>query len=116
MNKKLIIIIVILLLTNLITLGFVFGKKKNQEIEEDLILQVVSKEENNEFVIPNPRWEDPAAWGILLVDIAQHLGNMYEMGDGRPKAEIMTRIKEAFDGEWTNPTDQAEGEFETTQE
>lgn len=47
-------------------------------------------------------WKDPAAWGLMLVDLARHVANAYEP-DARDA--ILTRIKVGFDMEWAHPTD-----------
>lgn len=46
-------------------------------------------------------WEDPANWGILLVDLAKHIAksNSEINYDG-----VLARIKEGFDAEWHSPT------------
>src|SRR5262245_22291139 len=56
-------------------------------------------------------WEDPAAWGILLVDLARHLARAYHQGAGRPLEETLARIRIGFDAEWGSPTDDPEGEL-----
>ena len=56
-------------------------------------------------------WEDPAAWGILLVDFARHVANAYE-ADGRSDYfEALSEIRRLFDAEWDSPTDIATGEL-----
>ena len=54
-------------------------------------------------------WDDPFAWGIFLVDLANHAANIYEQGEGRDRDDVLKRIKEGFEAEWHSPTDQAEG-------
>lgn len=54
-------------------------------------------------------WDDPFAWGIFLVDLANHAANIYEQEDGRNRGEVLHRIKEGFEAEWNHPTDQARG-------
>lgn len=58
-------------------------------------------------------WEDPGAWGILLVDLARHLGNAYEQTTGIDKDEVFARIKAALDAEWISPTDEPSGHIES---
>ena len=55
-------------------------------------------------------WEDPAAWGIMLVDLARHVANAYEQSTGAGFEEVLCRIREGFDIEWENPTDTPSGE------
>ncbi len=47
-------------------------------------------------------WEDPANWGILLVDLARHIAKTYP---DISEEEVLSRIKEGFDAEWEYPTD-----------
>ena len=54
-------------------------------------------------------WEDPLAWGIVLVDLARHVANALEKLKGKSKREVLERIREGFDAEWSNPTDEAKG-------
>lgn len=56
-----------------------------------------------------PVWKDAAAWGLVLVDIARHAANAYE-AEGADREATLTRIKSAFDAEWTSPTDVPFGE------
>ena len=56
-------------------------------------------------------WEDPAAWGIMLVDFARHVANAYE-ADGRGDYfKVLCEIRRLFDAEWDSPTDIATGEL-----
>jgi hypothetical protein len=54
-------------------------------------------------------WPDPAAWGILLVDLARHVARAYEATSGAPSAASLARIREAFDVEWRSSTDTPTG-------
>ena len=49
-------------------------------------------------------YKDPAAWGLLLVDIARHVSRAYA-ADGRDEKTALERIRTAFEAEWSNPTD-----------
>ena len=53
-------------------------------------------------------WEDPAAWGLLLADIAQHVSKSYARDAGLDKDKVLERIKQGFDAEMSNPTDPTE--------
>lgn len=50
-------------------------------------------------------WEDPASWGLALVDLARHIALAYAETLGRDAALTLERIKEGFDVEWKHPTD-----------
>jgi hypothetical protein len=54
-----------------------------------------------------PVWDDPLAWGLLLVDLARHAARAY--GQLEVCSEALARIRQGFDAEWDNPTDQPRG-------
>jgi hypothetical protein len=54
-------------------------------------------------------WSDPAAWGLMLVDLAKHVANSYEKASGQPAAEVLARVRQGFDAEWERPTDSPTG-------
>ena len=54
-------------------------------------------------------WEDPFAWGIMLVDLAHHVANAYKQQEGRESEEVLARLKEGFEAEWDKRTDVARG-------
>ena len=56
-------------------------------------------------------WNDPAAWGILLADLAKHVVNSYQESAGLDKAKVLARIKTALDAELASPTDDPSGEI-----
>jgi hypothetical protein len=57
-------------------------------------------------------WDDPAAWGIMLVDLAKHVANAYEQSKGKDAGAVLKRIREGFDAEWAVATDEPSGEIE----
>ena len=57
-------------------------------------------------------WQDPAAWGLLLVDLAKHVANTYHQSEGRAITETLSRIKAGFDVEWSHATDSPSGEIQ----
>lgn len=54
-------------------------------------------------------WKDPAAWGILLVDLAKHVANAYEQTTGENRAIVLRRMKDGFDAEWHFETNKPTG-------
>src|SRR5688572_25274173 len=58
-------------------------------------------------------WDDPASWGIMLVDLAKHIANAYEQTNGSNRDEVLARLKEGFDAEWSFKTDVPKSERET---
>jgi hypothetical protein len=53
----------------------------------------------------NTTWDDPGAWGLLLVDIAHHAAKAYGGPGGISEKEALFRIKQLLDAEWSSPTD-----------
>jgi hypothetical protein len=50
-------------------------------------------------------WDDPAAWGIMLVDLARHLARAYEQSQGLDKDAALARIRAGMNAEWSEDTD-----------
>ena len=60
--------------------------------------------DGNQIVVLSPHmWDDPAAWGLMLVDLARHVAAAYKR-KGRDAASTLNRIHEAFEAEWNHPT------------
>ena len=63
-------------------------------------------EEGQTFVLNPLAWDDPVAWGLLLVDLARHTSRAFAQShDDWDEAEALARIKQGFDMEWEHPTD-----------
>ena len=56
-------------------------------------------------------WTDPAAWGLVLADLARHVSNCYQEDAQLDPIRTLRRIKAAFDVECTAPTDDPSGEI-----
>ena len=54
-------------------------------------------------------WDDPAAWGIFLADLARHVANAYQQTEGRDPNQVLARIRDGFDAEWDQPTEAPSG-------
>ena len=54
-------------------------------------------------------WNDPAAWGIMLADLARHIVNSYEQDAALDRLQTLQRIKAAFDAEMKSSTDTPSG-------
>jgi hypothetical protein len=52
-------------------------------------------------------WEDPAAWGLVLVDLAKRLAVAYRQTRGDDPHDVLRRIREGFDAEWDAPAGDA---------
>ena len=61
-------------------------------------------------VLRHDAFEDDAAWGLLLVDLARHVANARQQSGGREPTEVLQRIRAGFDAEWESPTDEARGQ------
>ena len=58
------------------------------------------------FVLNAQVWDDPAAWGLVLADLARHAARAYaESSHEWNEKEALVRIKQLFDAEWSHPTD-----------
>ena len=55
-------------------------------------------------------WKDPAAWGIMLSDLAKHIAHSYEQDCALDRVQTLQRIKAAFDVEMDSPTDTPSGQ------
>ena len=64
-------------------------------------------------------WDDPAAWGVMLADLAGHIANTFEQSAAREhkagsqfdRAAILAAIREGFEAELSNPSDELSGEI-----
>jgi hypothetical protein len=54
-------------------------------------------------------WDDPANWGIMLVDLARHIANAYEQARGMAGQAALERLRSGFDAEWDSSTDRPTG-------
>ncbi len=49
-------------------------------------------------------WDDPAAWGILMVDVMRHVARSYGGTVNMDHDAVLKRIREGFDAEWSHET------------
>ena len=50
-------------------------------------------------------FDNPAAWGILLTDVARHAARIYAAEKVCSEADALRQMKAMFDAEWGHPTD-----------
>ena len=50
-------------------------------------------------------FDDPAAWGVLIADIARHVARIYAAEGEMSEDEVLTNVREIFDAEMETPTD-----------
>lgn len=55
-------------------------------------------------------WEDPAAWGVMLADLARHIANAFEKVEHRDPVNVLEQIRAGFEAEMAVPTDAVRGE------
>ena len=51
-------------------------------------------------------WSDPAAWGIVLAELARHVALAYQRKDGHDFEDALERLLAGFHTELNSPTDQ----------
>jgi hypothetical protein len=56
-------------------------------------------------------WPDGREWGILLADVAQHVGDALAREYGKDASKTVNRIKITFNTELAAPTSEREGSF-----
>ena len=71
------------------------------------VLRVWAVPDGRQQLTLRVNWDDPGAWGLLLVDLARHAAEAYAR-QGVDRARALARIKELIDAEWSAPTTQAE--------
>jgi hypothetical protein len=55
-------------------------------------------------------WEDPAAWGLLLADLARHIAEAHAQQDDKIDAEdFLEQLRAGFESEMDAPTDEVNG-------
>jgi hypothetical protein len=50
-------------------------------------------------------FDDPDAWGMLLADIARHVGRIYAKESALNEDEVLERVRAMFTAELDQPTD-----------
>ncbi|HEY1773910.1 MAG TPA: DUF5076 domain-containing protein [Gammaproteobacteria bacterium] len=71
------------------------------------VLRVWIAHKGQHVSIRGGMWDDPAAWGILLADLARHIANSYQQDKRMDSGRALSRIKSGFDAEIESPTDKA---------
>jgi hypothetical protein len=56
-------------------------------------------------------WDDPAAWGMMLADLAGHIANALHQTAGIDREQALAAIRGGIDAEFASPTDEIEGEL-----
>ena len=77
------------------------------------ILRVWASGGKQHVAIATGLWNDPAKWGIMLVDLARHIANIFEQSEGKDFQVALDRLKAGFDAEWSHQTDMPSGTIES---
>jgi hypothetical protein len=56
-------------------------------------------------------WPDPAAWGVVLAELARHVALAYQGRDGHDVEDALERLLAGFHAEIEAPSDQSTGEM-----
>lgn len=91
-----------------------FGKLKNQNALEPPpisetqrsaveVLRVWAAPGNPQQLTLRTTWKNPAAWGLLLADVAWHAAQAYA-SEGEAPQIVLSRIRESFEAEWKTRT------------
>ena len=76
------------------------------------ILRVWTTGSGQQLTLRHDIWDDPAAWGLMLADLARHLANAYAQSDGRDVDDVLKRIRAGIEVEFESPTDEPRGGFD----
>jgi len=69
------------------------------------VLRVWAVADASQEYVLQPTWDDPAAWGLMLVDIARHAARAYARDGQQTEQQVLERIYWGFKVESRMPTD-----------
>jgi hypothetical protein len=64
--------------------------------------------EGNLHVSLRRAFDEPGTWGILLADIARHVGRIYALEGSMREEQVVDKVWAMFDAEMERPTDVGE--------
>lgn len=73
------------------------------------LLRVWAAHGRQHVVVDSGAWEDPAAWGIALVDLARHIARAYGLNAHLDTDEAFKRVIAGFEAELQHHTDEPTG-------
>jgi hypothetical protein len=94
------------------------GKEKQLEIPEAALedkgafelLRVWVADRSQQITLRGGVWEDPAAWGVMLADLAQNIVTIHAENDERIDEEtFLAKMLEGFDDEIDRVMDEITG-------
>jgi Domain of unknown function (DUF5076) len=69
------------------------------------LVRVWASNKKQHVTLASEAWPDPAAWGIMLVDLARHVAQAFQQRTGSDPQQTLARIRQGFDAEWDSPTE-----------
>lgn len=69
------------------------------------VARVWSSGDRQVYVLDVAKYEEPAVWGMLAIDLMKHAARAYQQLDGRSKEETYKRILAGFMAEMQDPTE-----------
>lgn len=75
------------------------------------IVRVWAAEGSQHVSLATGLWPNPAAWGIMLADLARHVAKSYAETGSLDASSALDRIREALDAELSSPTEEPSGEL-----
>ena len=79
-----------------------------QEPNAHEVLRVWASTGVSQQCVLQTTWQDPAAWGLLLVDIARHAARAYANAGSLSEQQAFERIMLGFNAERSSATDTPE--------
>ena len=79
--------------------------KKDAQSFEILRVWIADKEQHVSLRVDV--WNDPAAWGIMLADLAKHIVNSYDQDAALDRSKTFERIKAALEAELGSSADKS---------
>ena len=61
--------------------------------------------EGNLHVSLRRSFDEPEVWGVLLADIARHVGRIYALEASMREEDVVERVRVMFEAEMDRPTD-----------
>lgn len=76
-----------------------------EDVHSIELIRVWAAAGNQHLSMATGLWDDPAAWGIMLVDLARHLARASKQTHGLDFDSTLARIRSGIDAEWSVDTD-----------
>lgn len=88
-------------------------KARRDKASAELIRVWVTPDGAPHVTIRTDVWKDPAAYGVVLADLARHIANGFHQTQNLDMAQALKRIVEGFSTELDFPTDTPTGQVQT---